>query len=267
MKLIKGRTLQWIINQLAAGDPEPAATYTRERLLDIFRNVCDAIAFAHTKGLLHRDIKPDNIMVGEFGEVLVMDWGLAKRIRQTHAGLNPESTLEPEPEIASYIEGTPQYMSPEQARGVYGGLDERSDIYSLGAILYATLMLKPPVNGSNLSEVLEKVRNGETTTMTLHQESVRAGVDVPLVRAVPESLRSITMKALSREPKQRYQTVEELAKDIEAYQNGFVTSAEDATPLKLLISLLKRHKAATVFAALLVCGAFIFTVRLCSRGV
>jgi len=103
--------------------------------------------------------------------------------------------------------------------------------------------------------------------MTLHQESVRAGVDVPLVRAVPESLRSITMKALSREPKQRYQTVEELAKDIEAYQNGFVTSAEDATPLKLLISLLKRHKAATVFAALLVCGAFIFTVRLCSRGV
>jgi serine/threonine protein kinase/WD40 repeat protein len=262
MKLIQGRTLQSIIKQLAAGDLETVAAYTRERLLDVFRKVCDAMAFAHTKGYLHRDLKPENIMVGEFGEVLVMDWGLAKRIRKTNAGLNAESALEPEPEIASYIEGTPQYMSPEQASGVYGGLDERSDIYSLGGILYAILMLKPPVNGSTLNEVLEKVRKGEITTMTLPRGSVRVGVPDQLARAVPETLRAVTMKALSHAPKRRYQSIEELAKDIESYQNGFVTSAEDATPLRLLILLLKRHRAASAFAALLLCGAFVFTVRL-----
>jgi len=261
MKLIEGRTLQWIIKQLAAADPGIASVYTRERLLDVFRKVCDAVSFAHSKGYLHRDLKPDNIMVGEFGEVLVMDWGLAKIIRRPRVGIAGQGPEEDEPETLPYIEGTPQYMSPEQANGVYGGLDERSDIYSLGGVLYAMLTLRPPVSGSSPNEVLEKVRKGETTTMALPQGSVTT-MDPTRVSAVPEALRAVTHKALAREKERRYQSVEAFAADIEAYQNGFATSAETAGIVRHLVLLVRRHRIASGFAAALLAGAVGFTLRL-----
>ncbi len=261
MKLIQGRTLQWILKQLAAAAPGAALVYTRAHLLDVFRKVCDAVSFAHSKGYLHRDLKPENIMVGEFGEVLVMDWGLAKIIRRHGAGTASQGSEEHEPDSLPYIEGTPQYMSPEQANGMFGGLDERSDIYSLGGVLYAILTLRPPVSGSSLNEVLEKVRNGETTTMALPQGSVTT-MDPTRVSGVPEALRAVTHKALARERERRYQNVEAFTADIEAYQNGFATSAETTGIVRQFVLLVKRHRIASGFAAALLAGAVVFTLRL-----
>ena len=262
MKLIQGRTLQSMIKQLASGDRSVASVYTRERLLDIFRKVCDAVSFAHSKGYLHRDLKPENIMVGEFGEVLVMDWGLAKTIRRPGEGTGDQPSEEDEPETLSYIEGTPQYMSPEQANGIYGGLDERSDIYSLGGVLYAILTYRPPVTGASVAEVIQKVRAGETTVMSMPRRGEAGATPLRMEQAVPEALRAVTLKALSRDTKQRYQTVSALAADIEAYQNGFATSAETAGIWRQLVLLVKRHRIASGFAAILLVGAFVFTLRL-----
>jgi WD40 repeat protein/predicted Ser/Thr protein kinase len=262
MKLIQGRTLQWIIKQLAAGDLSIASVYTRERLLDVFRKVCDAVSFAHSKGYLHRDLKPENIMVGEFGEVLVMDWGLAKVIRRTPPEAGQAAVADAEPETLSYIEGTPQYMSPEQANGIYGGLDERSDIYSLGGVLYTILTHRPPVTGASVAEVIQKVRAGETTTMAIPRRREAGAAPLRIEQAVPEALRAVTLKALSRDKTTRYQSVATFAADVEAYQNGFATSAETAGVLRLFVLLVMRHRIASGFAAALLVAAAVFTLRL-----
>lgn len=210
MKMIHGRTLQWIIKQIASGDRETIAAYSQQELLNVFQKVCDAVAFAHASGYLHRDLKPDNVMVGEFGEVLVMDWGLAKLIRKTREsrGASTESDGDigtpSEPETLPYIEGTPQYMSPEQANGLFGGLDVRSDVYSLGGILYAILTYRPPVTGSSINEVLAKLRSGETPTMGLPKGAVSKTEPAQPGAAIPAALRSVTLKALAHERNSRY---------------------------------------------------------------
>ncbi|MEO6740436.1 MAG: protein kinase [Chthoniobacteraceae bacterium] len=211
MKLVKGRTLRAILDGLREGDADTAGHYTLDRLLTVFRKVCDALAFAHSRGIIHRDLKPENIMVGEFGEVLVMDWGLAKQMRSAecevrnedrsatrdHSALHtPHSELGAAPPasdaetilsdgsdakrrdalrrlaaggdglgmtIEGSVMGTPQYMSPEQASGRIAEMDARSDIFSLGGILYTIVTLRRPVEGTTLEEVLRKVASGSIT--------------------------------------------------------------------------------------------------------
>jgi WD40 repeat protein len=204
-------------------------------------------------------------MIGEFGEVLVMDWGLAKVFRRTSN--TPEAGTDDElgPEIVPFIEGTPKYMSPEQAEGMFRGLDQRSDIYSLGGILHAILMHRAPVSGANVNQVLEKVKKGETTTMTLPRRGkTEAARDTPspVNESLPDALKAITKQALARERKDRYQNVEELIADIESYQNGYATTAEHATLFVQLQLLVKRNPAASVLVAVLLMTATVFTVRL-----
>jgi serine/threonine protein kinase len=121
MKLIKGRTLQAVLNLIRDGDDAAIKDYPRAALLTIFRKVCDAMMFAHSKGILHRDLKPENIMVGEYGEVLVMDWGLAKVLGEQENASNGSSRVNDTGDYGMTMEGevmgTPQYMSPEQAMG------------------------------------------------------------------------------------------------------------------------------------------------------
>lgn len=275
MKMVKGRTLQDILTTLRHHEPKVLRDYTLDRLLLIFRKICDAIAFAHSKGVLHRDLKPENVMVGEFGEVLVMDWGLAKRqndeTRMTNAESSENSSFTAPKDsftrtLDGAVMGTPQYMSPEQALGQIDELDARSDIFSLGGILYAILTLRPPVEGKTLEEVLKKVTSADITSPSALQsgstekgKSAQKGdvLEAKLIKPlphtpsgrVPAALSSVVMKALRLDKARRYQSVAEFSADIEAYQSGFATKAEEAGLAKQLLLLIKRNKGIFTTAA------------------
>ena len=291
MKLVKGRTLQRILDDLRHEDKEALEHYTLDRLLTIFRKVCDALAFAHAQKIIHRDLKPENIMVGEFGEVLVMDWGIAK-ILDGRAEIGGHDALAVPGSVSGSLTGTmegavmgtPQYMSPEQALGQVTSMDARSDIFSLGGILYAILTLRPPVEGKDVWEVIEKVSTariaapttyGATTTGTGKAKAkgdvLEAKKITPLPHMlggkVPNALSAVAMKALTLDKAKRYQSVAAFSADIEAFQGGFATTAEEAGLAKQLSLLIKRNKGifTTVAAAwLLITGLavwFVFNLR------
>ncbi|NBU11478.1 MAG: hypothetical protein EBS84_21135 [Proteobacteria bacterium] len=230
-------------------------------------------------------MKPENVMVGEFGEVLVMDWGLAKHLddeqhAQTEA--NQAAGIEGFTELSDAqlaagesgltmegaVMGSPQYMPPEQAEGRLADIGTHSDIYSLGGILYAILTLRHPVEGRQVSEVLSKVISGEITPPTHYNASRSAGpklaggtvadaskvVGLPHCPGgkVPASLSAVTMRAMALRPEDRYAEVPQIVSDVEAYQGGFATSAEKANALTLVRLFIHRHKALTVAASLIV---------------
>jgi serine/threonine protein kinase/Leucine-rich repeat (LRR) protein len=257
MKMVHGRTLHDVLSGLAGGDAGLLKKYPLGGLLTIFQKVCDAMAFAHSRNVIHRDLKPANVMIGDFGEVLLMDWGIAKvlgseepagagdaAIRRGDLGLG--ATMD------GQIMGTPHYMSAEQANGAIDILDERSDIYALGAILYEILTLLPPVEGETADEVLHKARTGDIISPLKRYKPPARRVHSHLPGArVPEALAAVTMKALSLRRSERYATVPALQAEIEAFQNGFATSAERAGLRKRLLLLMRRHRGATATGALL----------------
>ncbi|MFK7911289.1 MAG: protein kinase [Akkermansiaceae bacterium] len=313
MKKVEGCTLQAVIDGLKNGDSQALQDHPLDALLNIFRKVCDAMAFAHSKGVIHRDLKPENIMTGAFGEVLVMDWGLAKilfdaddtaqEIEQLMGagsatetsstdgphgfGATDESAFSgssPELTLVGAVMGSPQYMPPEQAEGRITDLDERSDIFSLGCILYAILTLRHPVGGSSVAEVLENVKTGRIAPPTHYNtgksspgdpdrspkdmQDTQVGAGLPHCPGgrVPTALSAVCMKALALRRADRYQSVADFAKDIEQWQGGFATSAESVGFIGQLGLLVKRHKAVSiaslVAAAVLILVSVIFVTRL-----
>lgn len=298
MKKVEGRTLQAILDDIRKGDQSTIKEYTLDRLLTIFRKICDAMAFAHAKGVIHRDLKPENVMVGQFGEVLVMDWGLAKvlhdaaqtaaeieQMEQSKSGDDPSASATNLPSgfeelsdsqlrgssqqltMDGAVMGSPQYMPPEQADGRIAEIDERSDIFSLGGILYAILTLHPPVEGRTVQEVLENVRSGQIIPPSHYSsdgKQLRSGdlksgtVSHPKETVllphcpggrVPDSLSAVVMKALALNPDDRYEGVQLLSNDVESYQGGFATSAEDINLWGLFLLRVKRHKGMAILGA------------------
>ena len=273
MKLIKGRTLQAVLNLICDGDSPTIREYPRTALLTIFRKVCDAMMFAHSKSILHRDLKPENIMVGEYGEVLVMDWGLAKVLGERDESVSNAARENDTGDYGMTMEGevmgTPQYMSPEQAEGMVAELDQRSDIYSLGGILYALLTLRPPIEGATLNEVLTKVKNGSISAMATKRGiagASNAGSSALMGVEVPEALQAVTLKAMATDRSKRYASVDALASDIERYQNGFATSAEAAGALKKMRLWVGRNKVLATASVVLVVVVSGFTVRVAQKG-
>jgi eukaryotic-like serine/threonine-protein kinase len=178
-----------------------------------FVDVCNAIAYAHSRGVLHRDLKPANVMLGHFGETLIIDWGLAKATGQadrstggsTGAVLLPASGSSIEQTEAGNVLGTPAYMSPEQAVGRVGELGHASDLYGLGATLFAVLTGRPPVEGDDVIEILSRVRCGAID----RPRSVAPGV--------PRPLAAICLKAIALRPEDRYPHAKALANDVERW--------------------------------------------------
>jgi tRNA A-37 threonylcarbamoyl transferase component Bud32 len=188
MKLIDGRSWKALLHPKTEADRAAAAGYDLDRHLAVLQSVGHAIAFAHSRGIIHRDLKPENVMVGQFGEVLVMDWGIAVDIRE-QAG-DDQRTLHKSQ--ATMPAGTPSYMSPEQAEGRGEDLGPWTDVYLLGAILCELLTGSAPHRGGTLIEVVRK-----------------AALSAPpvLPASVPEGLAAIVRTALARDHRQRYPTV------------------------------------------------------------
>ncbi len=235
MKLLKGRTLATLIKKLRDKEPYETNKYNEERLLFIFMRVCNAIAFAHSQHIIHLDLKPENVHIGEFGEVLVLDWGLAKYIGPSDNPANPMLKYHPAyddgktPKVSNgetldgIARGTPGYMAPEQAAGLNSQKDERSDIYALGSILYAMMTLRNPLAVTEVKKMLIKTIRGEITPPNKLKK---------LDRPVPSGLEAIIMKAMHQKPEMRYQTVNELRDDLFAYIGGYATTAESPGPLR-----------------------------------
>lgn len=210
MKRLNGLTLEEILDGLRAKDHALNATYSRRRLLTALSNVCLAVAFAHSRGVVHRDLKPANIMLGEFGEVYVLDWGLARVSEWSNvplAALDLGLNVTTQPGM---LLGTPGYIAPEQVRGEIEKIDARTDVYALGAILFEVLTLEPLHPGTTLPDVLGS---------TLFGGCVRASERTPERNISPE-LDEICARATARKSSDRFQSVRQLHDALERYLDG-----------------------------------------------
>lgn len=243
MKYVQGRRL----------DQYAKSERTIADLLRVFQRVCEAVAFAHSFNVIHRDLKPENVMVGSFGEVLVMDWGIAKVLGADAGDVGPDGASQSQPSgtaqlttvtevrtIAAsgdafgdasptliqriampgegatahgVVVGTPAYMAPEQARGDNASVDARTDVYALGAILYFICTGKPPSESGGRIDPLTDASD--------------AGVVPPrrLNRTIGRALEAVCLKALSRDPSSRYTSARELEGDVAAYLDGLPVAA------------------------------------------
>ncbi|MFO0553309.1 MAG: serine/threonine protein kinase [Polyangiaceae bacterium] len=256
MKLVEGKTLRALLTEAAdlheRGAPIDSA-HSLSTLLEHFLKICDALAFAHDKSVLHRDLKPANIMIGRFGEVYVMDWGVARQIgapdaeadeigkitassQPAAAGLKTGSTSELT-RVGEVI-GSLAYMSPEQARGRNRELDARADQYALGLILFEIVTLQRAVNGANEAEALLSASLGEKRAFEHVSKRVR----------VPRELRAIVDKATAFEPKDRYPTTSALADDVRRYLRGDAVVARPDGVLGSVLRWIGRHRRTTLLA-------------------
>jgi hypothetical protein len=267
MRLIPGCTLAAAIadfhDRRHAGESAERKSARYNELLGQFALACKAIAYAHDRGVVHRDIKPANIMLGKFGEVVVLDWGLAARIdrddRARSSGeqsiVMPTVDIDSAPAVKRGLSGTPAYMSPEQHDGARH-VGPASDVYGLGATLYQILTGQPPFEGE-IAAIREKALSGQV------QPPSR------VKRGVSRAIESVCMKALARDPADRYESPLEMARDVEHYLADLpVSSYREPLPRKLA-RWARRHRtlaqlatAAVVLLMLTAGGAAIMLRRM-----
>jgi WD40 repeat protein len=230
MKLVEGRTLKEAI---------AARSTLRERmgLLEHVIAIADAVGYAHKEGVIHRDLKPSNVIVGEFGETIVVDWGLARDCKQDL----PEPDADLAIAMGSGVEtvsgkvvGTPAYMAPEQARG--DEVDERADVYAIGTVLYEMLAGAPPHHDDTPQATLDRVLAGPPRPLPL------------VVTNVPPELATIVAKAMARLPSERYPNATALAEDLRHFKMGQLVSAHSYTAWSILRKKLSQHRGVVAVA-------------------
>ncbi len=241
MKRVDGVTLQDVLQRLKEEDKTYLEKYTLRHLLNIFIAICNGVAFAHSKNIIHRDLKPANIMLGYFGEVMVMDWGLVKHVNQNNESTDnipdAQAELNAKDEIKTLdgeVTGTPAFMSPEQARGDNQMVDQQSDIYSLGAILYVILTRRrsPFPTGLKTPEILQLSAAGQI----IPPHRVK-----PNKIKVPRELSAIVMKAMSLDKTERYNTVLELIRDVRNYLDDYPVSAYRDPIYRIIFKAWRRY--------------------------
>jgi len=213
MQEVRGRTLTQVIAETHSGEPG----WTLRRLISAYHRICETVVYAHTRGVIHRDLKPDNVMVGDHGQVLVLDWGIAKLIGRPDATARPgdvpaERAVVTDSHRATRmgaVAGTPAYMPPEQARGEIDRIDARCDVYALGAILYEVLSGRAPYVGSGARDVLERVRAGPPRPVGLAADS-----------ALPAELVEACGRAMARDPAERFPNAAALTQAIQDWLDG-----------------------------------------------
>jgi tRNA A-37 threonylcarbamoyl transferase component Bud32 len=238
MEYIHGDTLKDIVQELQRGNPDYVRRFSLTRLLELFVKICDGVSYAHSRGVLHLDIKPANVFVGPYGEALLCDWGLAKVVR---GGIHVETDDIPPEELPNgdilndltktgMVKGTPGFMAPEQLIP-RGQVSERTDVYSLGSLLYFMLVFRPPVTGHSLTEVADQTCGGRIEPPSRAVSG----------RQIPPGLEAVVMKALSVDPDERYQSVQAFRDELDRFLMGFATRAQDAGWLVQLGLLIKRR--------------------------
>jgi serine/threonine-protein kinase len=248
MRFIRGRTLQ-----------EAAQSYHRKRaagqarslelweLLTAFVAVCNAIGYAHSRGVIHRDLKPQNVILGEFGEVMVLDWGLAKRLDRAEKPSQELSAADAESgqTVQGQILGTPAYMAPEQAEGRLDQIGRFTDVYGLGAVLYEVLTGQPPFRGEDSRSVIRQV--------------ISESVPPPrqIVPGTPRAMEAISMKALSKRREDRYASALDLAHDVEHFLADEPVSAYREPANARLGRWARQHRPLVAGAAVLLLSALV----------
>ncbi len=254
MKLVYGRSLE---------DAIFAKKTLTERLslLPHVIDVAEAIAYAHSKRIIHRDLKPQNVLVGEFGETVVIDWGIAKDLAQSGADSGSgaatawQGAFAADLTLDGTIVGTPAYMPPEQARGE--GVDERADVYALGAILYHLMAGVPPYDDPDLRDILHKLLGRPPVP------------PVPLaerLRGVPNDLEAIVAKAMASNPEDRYPTAKGLAADLQKFQTGQIVGAYHYTTTELVLRWFRRNRLIAGLVGLMTAGGVVSVASIVDRS-
>ena len=245
MKLVQGRTLKECIAQTHS-------LSDRLALLPHVIAVAEAVGYAHSNDIIHRDLKPANTIIGEYGETVVIDWGLARDLR--HADSTPPIPTGSSGDgrtVTGRVVGTPQYMAPEQARGE--AVDPRADVYALGAILYEVLSGRAPVGGDSAQEIIDRVL---------------AGPPAPLAKAapgVPSDLEAVVAKAMARFPEDRYPTARELAADLKRFQTGQLVTAQRYGRWSLIRRWVRRNRGYVALGAIATIAVTVIAVGMLRR--
>jgi serine/threonine-protein kinase len=266
MRFIQGRTLSQAIHDYhQKRERRQAGPLELRALLGAFTSVCQTVAYAHARGVIHRDLKGANVILGDFGEVMVLDWGLAKVLGRPEADGPPPVILEgearPHETSPGQLMGTLAYMAPEQAAGRPDLIDRRTDVYALGAILYEVLTGQPPllspVDQATLSQDQEQQRENVLRRIQ-EQQPCRPRRLCP---AAPRGLEAICLRALAKQPEERYPSAEELARDVQRWlADEPVAAHREPWPARLARWGRRHRRVVAGAAALLLAAVFFLTL-------